>query len=112
MVDEQYKKLIFEAIDGTIGDADFHSLQDAIEQYDDVRAEYVRCLNMCETLGDIAAEQSNSSQTLVFESTPGPDPACLLRLNSTTKYNPLRQYKQYHLAVLQPATVAPGVLAH
>ena len=60
-MDESINDLIFQAIDQTISDDDFQTLQDAIEQSDDVRAEYLRAVSLCESLSEIAAENSHGS---------------------------------------------------
>lgn len=57
-MDEQTHKWIFQAIDQAISPADFERLQDAIEQNDEVRAEYIRALHLAESLRDIASEEN------------------------------------------------------
>jgi len=57
-MDEATRNLIFKAIDQTIVPAEFDRLQDAIEQDDEVRAEYLRAVTLCESLGEIASEAS------------------------------------------------------
>ena len=47
-MDENVRKLIFQAIDQTISEKDFHRLQDAIEESEEVRAEYLRAVGLCE----------------------------------------------------------------
>lgn len=54
---ESVRDLIFRLIDQSISDEDFQLLQDAIEQDDEVRAEYLRAVCLCESLTEIAAEQ-------------------------------------------------------
>ncbi len=58
-MDEKIRKLIFQAIDQTISEDDFQCLQDAIENREDVRAEYLRTIHLCELLGDIAADTND-----------------------------------------------------
>lgn len=55
-MDEMTRNLIFKAIDQTATPAEFDRLQDAIEQDDEVRAEYLRAVRLCESLGEIASE--------------------------------------------------------
>ena len=55
-MDENVRTLIFQAIDRTISEQDFHRLQDAMEESEEVRAEYVRAVGLCESLGEIATE--------------------------------------------------------
>lgn len=55
-MDDVNRNLIFQLIDGTISADDFERLQDAIENDGDVRAEYLRAVNLSESLTDIAAE--------------------------------------------------------
>ena len=64
-MDEATRNLIFKAIDQTITPAEFDQLQDAIEQDDEVRAEYVRAVTLCESLSEIAVGTSevNPSET-------------------------------------------------
>ncbi|APZ90527.1 LamG-like jellyroll fold domain-containing protein [Fuerstiella marisgermanici] len=57
-MDEATRNLIFKAIDQTIVPAEFDRLQDAIEQDDEVRAEYLRAVTLCESLSEIASEAS------------------------------------------------------
>lgn len=54
-MDENLRKLIFQAIDDTISPADFDRLQDAIEQNEAVREEYLRAVSLTESLSEIAA---------------------------------------------------------
>lgn len=60
-MDDSIRSLIFQAIDQTISADDFERLQDAIEQSDEVRAEYVRAVRLCESLSEIAADEEVSS---------------------------------------------------
>ena len=55
-MDKNVRDLIFQAIDQTISEQDFHRLQEAIEKSEDVRAEYLRAVGLCESLGEIATE--------------------------------------------------------
>ena len=55
-MDDSIRDLIFQAIDETISDQDFERLQDAIEQNEAVRDEYLRAIGLCESLGEIASE--------------------------------------------------------
>lgn len=59
-MDDSIRSLIFQAIDQTISADDFERLQDAIEQSDEVRAEYLRAVNLCESMSEIAAEDAAS----------------------------------------------------
>ena len=54
-MDESIRKLIFAAIDETISPEDFERLQDAIEADEQVRSEYLRAINLSESLCEIAA---------------------------------------------------------
>ena len=55
-MDESIRDLIFQAIDQTISEQNFERLQDAIEQSEDVRLEYLRSVTIVESLSEIAAE--------------------------------------------------------
>lgn len=55
-MDDDLQRLIFEVIDGTISAEDFERLQNAIEQDEAVRAEYLRAVGLCESLSEIAGE--------------------------------------------------------
>lgn len=68
-MDDSVRRLIFEAIDGTISPEDFERLQSAIEQSDEVRDEYLRMLDLCEDLAEIAVE--GATEAVPFAS-PGP----------------------------------------
>ncbi|PAY19687.1 hypothetical protein CKO51_09755 [Rhodopirellula sp. SM50] len=57
-MDDTIRNLIFQAIDQTISADDFEVLQDAIERREDVRAEYLRAINLCESIGEIATESA------------------------------------------------------
>lgn len=57
-MDEAMRNLIFKAIDQTISPEEFDWLQDAIERNDEVRAEYLRSVALCESLGEIASGTS------------------------------------------------------
>lgn len=60
-MDEDIRQLIFQAIDQTISPADFDRLQDAIDDSDDVRAQYLRAVRLSESLHEIAAETEGST---------------------------------------------------
>ena len=60
-MDETTRNLIYKAIDQIITPAEFDQLQDAIEQDDEVRAEYLRAVALCESLGEIASETRESN---------------------------------------------------
>lgn len=62
-MDDSVRRLIFEAIDGTISPEDFERLQSAIEQSDEVRDEYLRAVGLCEELADIALVQPSPELT-------------------------------------------------
>ncbi|QEF97546.1 FecR protein [Stieleria maiorica] len=55
-MDDHLRNLIFQALDQTISDDDFERLQDALEQHEDVRIEYLRSVGLYESLTEIAAE--------------------------------------------------------
>ncbi len=78
-MDEKFRDLIFQAIDGSISPEAFDRLQDAIEQNDEVRAEYVRAVNLCETLEDIASESEASLTPRAIEA-PVPQQLSISRL--------------------------------
>ncbi|MEW4526569.1 LamG-like jellyroll fold domain-containing protein [Maioricimonas sp. JC845] len=58
-MDDSVRRLIFEAIEGTISPDDFEQLQSAIEQSDEVRDEYLRAVGLCEELAEIAIVHSS-----------------------------------------------------
>jgi hypothetical protein len=60
-MDDSIRSLIFQAIDQTISAEDFDRLQDAIEQSDEVRAEYLTVVSLCESLSDISADDDVAS---------------------------------------------------
>lgn len=60
-MDDSIRSLILQAIDETISSDDFERLQNAIEQSDEVRAEYLRAIGLCESLCEIAADEDVSS---------------------------------------------------
>jgi len=60
-MDEATRNLIFKTIDQTITPAEFDRLQDAIEQDDEVRAEYLRAVTLCESLSEIASETAQTT---------------------------------------------------
>ncbi|MGC6448524.1 MAG: LamG-like jellyroll fold domain-containing protein [Rubripirellula sp.] len=55
-MDDNIRDLIYQAIDQTISESDFESLQDAIEERPEVRAEYLRAIGLAESLEEIARE--------------------------------------------------------
>ncbi len=59
-MDESMRSLMLLAIDQTICVDDFERLQDAIEQSDEVRNEYLAAVRLCESLSDIAGEEEES----------------------------------------------------
>ncbi len=61
-MDDSIRSLIFQAIDETISADDFERLQNAIEQSDEVRTEYLRAIGLCESLSEIAADEHLASQ--------------------------------------------------
>lgn len=61
-MDDSIRNLIFQAIDQTISAEDFERLQNAIEQSDEVRAEYLNVVGLCESLCDIASYEDLASQ--------------------------------------------------
>jgi hypothetical protein len=63
-MDDSIRSLIFQVIDQTISAEDFDRLQDAIEQSDEFRAEYLAAVTLCESLSDIAADEGDSSGDL------------------------------------------------
>lgn len=60
-MDDSIRNLIFQAIDQSISAEDFERLQDAIEQSDEVRTEYLRAVNLCESLSEVSS--ANSGET-------------------------------------------------
>ncbi len=60
-MDDSIRSLIFQLIDQTISAEDFDRLQDAIEQSDEVRVEYLTAVSLCESLSDIAADEGDSA---------------------------------------------------
>ncbi|WP_182867523.1 LamG-like jellyroll fold domain-containing protein [Rhodopirellula sp. JC639] len=58
-MNDHLRNLIFQAIDRTISDDDFESLQNALEQHEDVRSEYLRAVGLYESLAEIAAESDD-----------------------------------------------------
>ena len=69
-MDEQIRGLIFQAIDKTISSDDFERLQDALQQSADVRVEYLRVVNLMETLREIAVERHLPTDVSSIESQP------------------------------------------
>lgn len=73
-MDEAIQKMIFKAVDQTIKQAEFDRLQDAIEQDEEVRVEYLRAVTLGEFLGEIASEEmvsaNNESARHSPQSTP------------------------------------------
>ncbi len=67
-MDEATRNLIFKAIDQTITSAEFGRLQDAIEEDDEVRVEYLRAVTLCETLSEIALGASDLNPSEMDES--------------------------------------------
>lgn len=61
-MDDSIRNLIFQAIDQTISADDFERLQDAIEQSDEARVEYLNAVSLCESLCDIASDEDLASQ--------------------------------------------------
>ena len=62
-MDDDIRRLIFQAIDQTISEDDFKRLEEAIERNEEVRSAYVRAVGLCESLSEIAVDS------------PGDDPA-------------------------------------
>ncbi|EMB15321.1 LamG-like jellyroll fold domain-containing protein [Rhodopirellula europaea] len=54
-MDSAFQKLIYQAIDQTISSEDFDRLQDLLETSEDARLAYLKAVNACESLHDIAA---------------------------------------------------------
>ncbi|MEO1525240.1 MAG: LamG-like jellyroll fold domain-containing protein [Planctomycetota bacterium] len=69
-MDSNVRELIFRAVDQTISPEDFERLQTEIERSPDVRAEYLRAINLCQSLGEIASEPTRES----FVDTVAPRP--------------------------------------
>lgn len=63
-MDDSIRNLIFQAIDQTISAEDFERLQDAIEQSDEVRTEYLTAVRLCESLSEIAAAEDVATDNL------------------------------------------------
>ena len=55
-MDDDLRKLIFQAIDETISKEDFERLQDAIETDSQVREVYLNAVGLCDSLAEIAVE--------------------------------------------------------
>lgn len=64
-MDDSTRNLIFKAIDQTISETEFNILQDAIEQDEDVRSEYLRAVSLGESLSEIAVEVSDDKSSQV-----------------------------------------------
>lgn len=62
-MDNDIRKLIFQAIDKSISQDDFDRLQTAIEQDDAVLAEYLQAVNLSESLSEIAAEAKGEASS-------------------------------------------------
>jgi hypothetical protein len=61
-MNEELRRLIFKAIDKSIDADEFETLQDAIENDDDVRDEYLRAVHLCENLSDLATAAYSDRQ--------------------------------------------------
>ena len=57
-MDSKLRQLIFKAIDETISPAELERLQDALEQSEAVREEYVRAVSLSESLSEIATSET------------------------------------------------------
>lgn len=65
-MDDELSRLIFQAIDQTISSSDFERLQTRIEKDESARAEYLRAVRLCETLGEISAESTDDVKAEIF----------------------------------------------
>ncbi|WP_231691155.1 LamG-like jellyroll fold domain-containing protein [Aureliella helgolandensis] len=97
------RNLIFKAIDQTATPAEFDRLQDAIEQDHEVRAEYLRAVRLCESLGEIAsgAFSVNSSKTDV--------PVRFAKQNESTHRSLAGGLKLSRFAIAATMLIAVGV---
>lgn len=66
-MDDNIRRLILEAIDETISADDFELLQSAIEQDDDVRAEYLQTIRLCQSLEDVSLDPANNASNVTLQ---------------------------------------------
>ena len=59
-MDSSVRRLIYQAVDETITEAEFHRLQEAIERSPEVRAEYLRAIRLCNTLSEMTEESESN----------------------------------------------------
>lgn len=105
-MDEATRNLIFKAIDRTITPAEFERLQDAIERDDEARAEYLRAVTLCESLGEIATETSAA------ESSETNEPVQLKTTNESKRRSATGRFTLGGLAIAVTILVAVGGAAY
>ncbi len=74
-MDDSLRKLIFDAIDGTISAADFDRLQHAIEHQSEVRQEYLAAVSLCENLHELALQRLDTHTATPSEDAGLPESA-------------------------------------
>ena len=104
-MDEATRKLIFKAIDQTVTPAEFDLLQDAIEQDDEVRAEYVRAVTLCESLSEIALGTSEVNPSEADE------PVCPATQNESIGRSVVVRLSRTQLAIAATILIAVGGVA-
>lgn len=94
-MDDRVRELIFSLIDQTISPEDFDRLQDLVERDESIREEYLRAVNLSETLGEIASRRGDENEASTVVSSQGTArfpltqyavAACLLLLASGAAY--------------------------
>lgn len=63
-MDDSRRDLIYRSFDGSISSEEFERLQNAIEHDEEFRLEYVKAVELCETLSDIAEESNLEHQVI------------------------------------------------
>ena len=101
-MDDDIRNLIFRAIDQTISSCDFDRLQDAIEQSEEVRREYLAAVHLLESLSEIAADEAVAAESFANPNTRrereiGETPPLVSRLADTPGWD-LRSPKLLALA--------------
>jgi ferric-dicitrate binding protein FerR (iron transport regulator) len=92
-MNKNVRDLIFQAIDRTISEQDFHRLQDAIEENEEVRAEYLRAVGLCESLGEIATEPpAPTARIPMADDKPATPDASVTRSAQPWSTPPARQF--------------------
>ena len=85
-MDDKFRDLIFQAIDGTISPSDFERLQDAIESDDDVCFNYWRSIELCESLGELATGKVEPPSESAATGDQPVEPAHRQSLHETRKW--------------------------